>query len=76
MVCDPKSSRVISIRQQIDPENNNDVEKAFEEVVDMYPNTDTLVYDKNCSFAPSKMKNKKFKKVKNWPVAQMSHSQR
>jgi len=68
MICEPQSGRVVTVAQQINPENNDDVEKAFERAIEKHPSTNTIVYDRNCSFAPNKSKNIKFKKVTAWPI--------
>ena len=52
----------------MDPENNDDVESAFEETVNRYKKANCIVYDRTCGFAPNKMKLAKFKQIKYWPV--------
>ena len=67
MVCEP-GGRVLVVQQQIDPENNDDVEKAFVKAVGTYPSINCCVYDRNCSFAPTRSANPVFRNVKSWPV--------
>ena len=45
MICDPKTGKVVTVVQQVNPENNNDVERAFDKAIDKHKHTDCLVYD-------------------------------
>ena len=67
MVLAP-SGRVVAVHQLRNPENNDDVELAFEKGLEFHQDVDCLVYDRNCSFAPKKALNPKFQKIKFWPI--------
>ena len=67
MVLAP-SGRVVAVHQLRNPENNDDVELAFEKGLAFHQDVDCLVYDRNCSFAPKKALNPKFQKIKFWPI--------
>jgi hypothetical protein len=56
------------VKQQVNPENNDDVEKAFADTLQHHKSVNCIVYDRNCSFAPRKQKNQAFSKVKYWPI--------
>jgi hypothetical protein len=60
--------RILVVQQQVNPENNEDVERAYVRALETHPNVDCIVYDRNCSFAPSRCSNPCFVKVKHWPV--------
>ena len=58
----------LHVQQQVNPKNNDDVELAFEKAFRQHPKVDCIVYDRNCSLAPSGSDLPKFAGVKFWPV--------
>lgn len=48
MVMDPKSSRIVSAIPMINPENNAIVTQSLESILDLYPNCNAYIMDRNC----------------------------
>ena len=59
---------ILVVRQQVHPENNADVEKAFAAAVKKCSEVDCIIYDRNCAFAKSVWHKDEFKNVKYWPI--------
>ena len=54
--------------QQVHPESNELVEKAFTKTLATHSEVDCIIYDRNCSFANNVKDKDPFKKVKYWPI--------
>jgi hypothetical protein len=68
MITDPATGRILSVEQQIEPENNAVVEAALGKVLPLYPQVDTFIMDRNCKFAPTAGKAAKFRCIKFWCI--------
>ena len=68
MICDPGSSRIVAVEQQILPERNAIVTAALTKATRTCKNAHTFVYDRNCGYAPKESKNPELKNITNYPV--------
>jgi hypothetical protein len=65
MIAHP-CGRIVSVEQQVEPENNDVVTRAMEKVYGCFPNLDCFVLDRNCKYAPN---NKwRFPRIKTWAI--------
>jgi hypothetical protein len=68
MAVDPKSKRILSVREQVEPENNEIVMSSLKSVLPLYPKCNASVYDRACKFAPSAEKEPTLKQLKYYIV--------
>ena len=71
MVVDPASARVISVKPMCGPENNQVAFETVERVADMYPNADTLVYDRCCKVTKAGKNRPKLRRIKTWATTML-----
>jgi len=67
MVCAP-TGRVLVCQSQVNPENNEDTRRAFARALEYHPKINCIVYDRNCSFAPTAQYRAEFSRIRYWPV--------
>eukprot|EP00972_Heterocapsa_arctica_P085518 12602789-Heterocapsa_arctica.AAC.1 len=68
MVVDPRTQRILSIADMVDPENNQVVFEAVERVIRTYRNMDCIVYDRACKMMPAAGERPLLKQVKTFAV--------
>ena len=68
MIVDPKSQRIVSVREQTQPENNAIVEASLERVLPLYKECDAFIMDRVCKFAPQASKKTSLKQIKYYIV--------
>ena len=50
MVTDPRTSRILGLAAQVEPENNLLKMKILKRIMSHYENCNCLIHDRNCSF--------------------------
>lgn len=68
MVVDPASQHIVAVSEQVQPENNEVLNKALEMVLPLYPRCNALIMDRVCSFMPSAQKRSDFDQLKYYSV--------
>ena len=68
MVSNPADGRIVSVEQQVEPENNEVTARALGKVLVSYPKVDCFLLDRNCKFAPRFKDLSKFKQIKTWAI--------
>ena len=68
MVSNPADGRIVSVEQQVEPENNEVTARALGKVLVSYPKVDCFLLDRNCKFAPRFKDLAKFKQIKTWAI--------
>ncbi|CAK0823125.1 unnamed protein product [Prorocentrum cordatum] len=64
MVVDPASQDIVAVSEQVQPENNEVLNKALDMVLPLYPRCNALIMDRACSFMPSAQKRCDFDQLK------------
>jgi len=80
MVIDPRSKRIVSVRRQVNPENNAVVSASLEKVLWLYKKCDTFVMDRVCKYKKEGQSRAKLQQLKNYIVdkwhAKKGHNKR
>lgn len=68
LITDPRTSRVLSVVQQVQPEDNSIKAAALGKVMHMYPNCDCFIHDRNCSFEEYAHRNPALEQLHYYPT--------
>ncbi|CAE7719899.1 unnamed protein product [Symbiodinium sp. CCMP2592] len=68
MAVHPESGIIVGLREMIDPENNAIAVDVLNDVADMLPNMDCVIYDRMCSCVKAASKSDLLKGVKYWCI--------
>lgn len=68
MTTDPRSSRVLAVEEQKEPENNAVKKAALGKILCHYPHVNALIHDRNCSFQTECARGGDFPQIKYWCI--------
>lgn len=68
MITCPRSSRILCVLVQHEPENNKVKIEALKKIIHLYKRVDTFIHDRNCKFQTTAEKEKDLSQIEFYPI--------